>query len=304
MLRILANDGLEASAVETMKAKGFTVDTKHHSILELKEILQNYDCLVVRSATKVRTEIIDAASGGKLKLVIRAGVGVDNIDVDYALENGIEVHNTPNASSASVAELALGHMFTLARHLHHSNITMKNGEWNKKEYEGIELAGKTLGLVGFGRIAKVLAKKAMAIGMKVIYTDMHGPFVDFPEFQDVEMEALLEQSDFISLHIPYLPELGAVIGEKELKLMKKTAYLINAARGGVVDEAALVAALDAGEIAGAALDVFEEEPTKNQAVLNHPKISLTPHIGAATKEAQERIGAEVVHTVLHFFNRL
>lgn len=303
MLRILANDGMEASAVEALKAKGFTVETKHHPVPELKEILQNYDCLVVRSATKVRTEVIDAAAGGKLKLVIRAGVGVDNIDVEYALENGIEVHNTPNASSASVAELALGHMFTLARHLHHSNITMKKGEWNKKEYQGIELAGKTLGLIGFGRIAKVLAKKATALGMKVVYNDMHGPFLDFPEFQDVEMDVLLKESDFISLHIPYLPEIGAVIGESELKQMKKTAYLINAARGGVVDEAALVAALDAGELAGAALDVFEEEPTKNQAVLDHPKISLTPHIGAATDEAQERIGAEVVHTILHFFNR-
>lgn len=303
MLRILANDGLEASAVDALKAKGFTVDTKHHSVLELKEMLQNYDCLVVRSATKVRAEIIDAAVGGKLKLVIRAGVGVDNIDVEYAMENGIEVHNTPNASSASVAELALGHMFTLARHLHHANVTMKQGQWNKKEYQGIELAGKTLGLIGFGRIAKVLAKKAMALGMKVVYNDMHGPFPDFPEFEDVSFETLLKESDFISMHIPFTPEIGVVMGEKQFKEMKNTAYLINAARGGVVDEAALVAALDAGELAGAALDVFEEEPTKNEAVLNHPKISLTPHIGAATDEAQERIGAEVVHTILHYFNR-
>lgn len=302
MLRILANDGLEASAVEALQAKGFKVETKHHPLPELKEIIQNYDVLVVRSATKVRAEVIDAAAGGKLKLVIRAGVGVDNIDVEYAMENGIEVHNTPNASSASVAELALGHMFTLARHLHHANVTMKQGQWNKKEYQGIELAGKTLGLIGFGRIAKVLAKKALALGMKVVYSDMHGPFVDFPEFEDVGLETLLKESDFISLHIPFTPEIGAVIGEKELKLMKKTAYLINAARGGVVDEAALVAALDAGEIAGAALDVFEDEPTKNESVLNHPKISLTPHIGAATDEAQERIGAEVVHTILHFYN--
>lgn len=302
MLRILANDGLEASAVEALIAKGFKVETKHHPLAELKEIIQNYDCLIVRSATKVRAEVIDAAVGGKLKLVIRAGVGVDNIDVEYAMENGIEVHNTPNASSASVAELALGHMFTLARHLHHSNVTMKQGQWNKKEYQGIELAGKTLGLIGFGRIAKVLAKKAMALGMHVVYSDMHGPFYDFPEFEDVGMEALLANSDFISLHIPFIPEIGAVIGADELKKMKKTAYLINAARGGVVDEAALVAALDAGEIAGAALDVFEDEPTKNEAVLNHPKISLTPHIGAATDEAQERIGAEVVHTIFHFYN--
>lgn len=302
MLRILANDGMEASAVEALKAKGFAVETKHHPINELKEAIQNYDCMVVRSATKVRGEVIDAAVGGKLKLVIRAGVGVDNIDVEYAMENGIAVHNTPNASSASVAELALGHMFTLARHLHHSNVTMKQGQWNKKDYQGIELAGKTLGLIGFGRIAKVLAKKAMALGMNVVYYDMHGPFYDFPEFQDVSMDVLLEESDFISLHIPYLPKLGAVVGEKELKRMKKTAYLINAARGGVVDEAALVAALDAGEIAGAALDVFADEPTKNDAVLQHPKISLTPHIGASTDEAQERIGAEVVHTILHFYN--
>lgn len=301
MLRILANDGLEASAVEALKSHGFEVDTHHYEMPLLKERIQTVDCLIVRSATKVRKELIDAAVGGDLKLVIRAGVGVDNIDVEYAMENGLEVHNTPNASSASVAELALAHMFTLARHLHSANVTMKKGEWNKKHYQGTEIAGKTLGLIGFGRIAKSLAKKANALGMKVIYNDMHGPFPDFPEFQGVAFEELLKESDYISLHIPFMPEIGAVIGEKELGMMKPSAYLINAARGGVVDEAALVKALDEGKIAGAALDVFEEEPTKNEAVLNHPKISLTPHVGASTDEAQERIGAEVVHTVLNYF---
>lgn len=300
MRRILANDGLESMAVKVLTEKGFEVVTDHYDVPELKEKLQGFDALIVRSATKVRKEVIDAAAGSKLKLVIRAGVGVDNIDVDYAQEAGIEVRNTPNASSDSVAELALAHMLVLARHLHHSNVTMKKGEWNKKHYQGTELNGKTLGFIGFGRIAKSLAKKASALGMSIIYHDLI-PAKGMDEFKFVSFETVLEQADFLSLHIPFTPEQEAVIGEKELATMKSTAYIINTARGGIVDEKALVAALDAGIIAGAALDVFILEPTKDEAILNHPKISLTPHVGASTDEAQERIGAEVVQTVLDFF---
>lgn len=299
MYRILANDGLEASGVKALQGKGFEVVTDHYEVPELMEKIKNFDALIVRSATKVRKEIIDAAKGGSLKLIIRAGVGVDNIDVAYAEENGFAVRNTPNASSASVAELALGHMFTLARHIHAANITMKNGEWNKKHYQGTELAGKTLGLVGFGRIAKSLAAKAHALGMNVVYTNRRGQVDCCEHYRYLEFQELLKQSDYISLHIPSAKE--PVIGAKEFDLMKKTAYLINTARGGVVDEAALVKALDEGKIAAAALDVFEEEPTKNEAVMKHLKISLTPHVGASTDEAQERIGAEVTQVVLDFF---
>lgn len=302
MLRILANDGMESSAVKALQEKGFEVVTDFHDADALKAgVIKEFDVIVVRSATKVKKDIIDAAIGGKLKLIIRAGVGVDNIDVPYAEEKGFTVRNTPNASSASVAELALGHMFVLARHIHAANVTMKKGEWNKKHYEGIELSGKTLGLIGFGRIARSLAVKANAIGMNVVYYDLFD-VQGFDQFKAVSFDDLLAQSDFISLHIPLDPAKGAVIGEAEFAKMKDGAYIINAARGGVVNEAALVAALDSGKVAAAALDVFEEEPTKNEAVLNHPKISLTPHVGASTKEAQERIGAEVVSTIIEFFN--
>lgn len=301
MLRILANDGMESSAVKDLQAKGFEVVTDFHDADALKAgVIKEFDVIVVRSATKIKKDIIDAAIGGKLKLIIRAGVGVDNIDVAYAEEKGFTVRNTPNASSASVAELALGHMFVLARHIHAANVTMKNGEWNKKHYEGIELSGKTLGLIGFGRIARSLAVKANAIGMDIIYYDLFD-VPGFDQFQAVSFDELLAKSDFISLHIPLDPAKGAVIGEAEFAKMKDGVYIVNAARGGVVNETALVAALDSGKVAAAALDVFEEEPTKNEAVLNHAKISLTPHVGASTKEAQERIGAEVVSTIIDFF---
>ncbi len=299
MFRILANDGLEASGVKALQEKGFEVVTDHYEVPELMEKIKDFDALIVRSATKVRKDIIDAAKGGKLKLIIRAGVGVDNIDVAYAEDNGFAVRNTPNASSAAVAELALGHMLTLARYIHAANVTMKNGEWNKKHYQGTELAGKTLGLIGFGRIAQSLGNKAHALGMNVFYSNRRGQVECQSHFRYMEFQEMLKQSDYISLHIPAAKE--PVIGAKEFDLMKKTAYLINTARGGVVDEAALVKALDDGKIAGAALDVFEEEPTKNDAVMKHPKISLTPHVGASTDEAQERIGAEVTQVVLDFF---
>lgn len=301
MLRILANDGMESSAVKDLQAKGFEVVTDFHDADALKAgVIKEFDVIVVRSATKIKKDIIDAAIGGKLKLIIRAGVGVDNIDVAYAEEKGFTVRNTPNASSASVAELALGHMFVLARHIHAANVTMKKGEWNKKHYEGIELSGKTLGLIGFGRIARSLAVKANAIGMDIIYYDLFD-VPGYDQFKAVSFDELLAKSDFISLHIPLDPAKGAVIGEAEFAKMKDGVYIVNAARGGVVNEAALVAALDSGKVAAAALDVFEEEPTKNEAVLNHAKISLTPHVGASTKEAQERIGAEVVTTIIDFF---
>ncbi len=302
MFRVLANDGLEEAGADALRKHGFEVVTEHYANAELKDRIGDFDVLIVRSATKVRKELIDAAKDSRLKLVIRAGVGVDNIDVDYAETNGVRVRNTPNASSASVAELALGHMLALARHIHAANVTIKRGEWNKNHYQGTELAGKTLGLVGFGRIAQSLAQKANALGMNVVYNDLCGPVECSPAFRYVEIEELLRISDHVSLHIPHCGKRGAVIGEKEFGLMKETAYLINTARGGVVDEEALVEALDSGKIAAAALDVYVEEPIMNEAIMNHPKISLTPHLGASTNEAQERIGVEVTQTVLEFFN--
>jgi len=302
MIRILITDGMEKSGIEKLKQSGFEVVEQFYEPEELKKQIKEFDAVVVRSATKIRQPIIDAAlETGRLKLVIRGGVGVDNIDVDYAKLNGITVTNTPNASSASVAELAIGHMFCMARYLHIANHTMRLGQWNKKHYEGIELAGKTLGLVGFGRIAREVAKRAYALGMKVVYTDIMGVMEGFEHFKFMTLEELLEISDFISIHIPGSKDKLAVIGEAQFAKMKDGVYIVNAARGGVVCENALLNALDSGKVAAAALDVFEEEPTKNERIYTHEKISLTPHIGASTMEAQERIGEEIVQIIQKHF---
>lgn len=301
MIRVLANDGLEASAVEALQKAGAEVVTDHIDQDKLGEAVRDFDVLIVRSATKVTADVSAKAEGSKLKLVIRAGVGVDNIDIPAANEKGITVKNTPNASSNSVAELALGHMFALARYIAIANVTMRNGEWNKKKYEGSEIGGKTLGIVGMGRIGRSLATKAEALGMKVVYTDLFGK-QDSLSYDFLQLEDLLKVSDFISLHVPYDKNQGSLIGKKEFEMMKDGVFLIDCARGKVVEEAALLEALNSGKVAGAGLDVFEEEPTKNTELVNHPKVSATPHIGAATKEAQTRIGEEVVSTIKEFFN--
>ncbi len=302
MVRILATDGMEKSAVEKLRSKGFEVVEQFYEPEELMEQVKNFNVVVVRSATKVRKPIIDAALETKnLKVVIRGGVGVDNIDVDYARLNGVAVRNTPNASSASVAELTIGHMFALARYIHISNVTMREGKWNKKKYEGIELAGKTLGLVGFGRIAQEVAKRAKALGMKVQYTNTSGPKDGFGDYKYCTLDEIVETSDFISLHIPFKKGSDAVIGAAQFAKMKDGVYLLNMARGGVVDETALLDALDSGKVAAAAIDVFAEEPTKNERLYTHERVSLTPHIGASTKEAQERIGEEIVEIISEYF---
>lgn len=299
MIRVLVTDGMEKSAVEKLRNAGIEVVEQFYEADQLGEVLKDFDAVVVRSATKIRKAVIDKArESGRLKLVVRGGVGVDNIDVAYAMENAVKVANTPNASSATVAELALAHMFAISRFVHISNVSMRQGKWDKKQYKGIELAGKTLGVIGFGRIARELAKKASALGMDIIYNDIAGKSDD-SEFEYAEFNELLRQADFVSLHCPYDPELGYVIGENQFAIMKDGAYLINCARGGVVSEAALLKALDEQKIAGAGIDVFEEEPTKNEALVNHPKVSVTPHIGASTVEAQTRIGQEVVDIILN-----
>ena len=272
--------------------------------LEPEELAKNlgaFDAVVVRSATKVRQPVIDEAKKGKLKLIIRGGVGVDNIDVAYAEQNGIAVRNTPKASTASVAELALAHMFALARFIGISNFTMRNGEWNKKKYEGVEITGKTLGIVGFGRIGRELAAKAHALGMNVIATDVM-KVENAPDYAKiVSFEEVLKNSDFISLHVPMPKDKKPVITAKEIGMMRDGAFIINAARGGIIDEAALCDALDSGKLAGAGLDVYAEEPSKNERLLKNPKVSLTPHIGGSTKEAQKRIGMEIVDIIEGFF---
>ncbi|AQS07794.1 MULTISPECIES: D-2-hydroxyacid dehydrogenase [Clostridium] len=301
MIKVLTNDGLENASIEALNGLGVEVVNEHFNQDILGAKLKEFDAVVIRSATKLTADVFEAEAGGNLKLAIRAGVGIDNIDIPAAQGKGVTVRNTPSASSDSVAELAIGHMFALARFIAISNYTMRNGEWNKKKYEGTEIAGKTLGIVGMGRIGQSLAKKATALGMKVVYYTIEGRHDDL-DYDFVSLEEVLKVSDFISLHVPYDKAAGSLIGKKELELMKNTAYLINCARGKVVDEAALIEALNKGEIAGAGIDVFEEEPTKNEELINHPKVSATPHIGAATKEAQTRIGEEVVSVIKEFFN--
>ena len=301
MYNILISDGLQEKAINNLINLGFNNVDKHYNKEDLGEVLKEYDALVIRSATKVTREILEVAKDGKLKLIVRAGVGVDNIDVISASEFGITVRNTPNSSSDSVAELALAHMFAVARFLGASNYTMRIGEWNKKKYEGIELSGKILGIIGMGRIGRALATKATALGMKVVYNDIFGKQNNIP-YEFLEFDDLLSKSDFISLHVPYDKNKGPVIGKDEIEKMKNGAYLINCARGKVVDEIELLNALNTGKIAGAGIDVFEEEPTKNNELINHPNVSVTPHIGASTKEAQKRIGEEVITTIINYFS--
>jgi len=298
MSKILVTDGMDRGAIQTLKDMGHEVTEQFFEPEELKEQIKGFNVVIVRSATKVRKEIIDSAlQTGNLKLIIRGGVGVDNIDVNYAESQGIKVRNTPKASSSAVAELALGHMFSLARFIGISNVSMREGKWNKKQYKGIELSGKTLGLIGFGRIGRELAKKAKALEMKVIYNDILGPAKDCPEYSFVSLDELLANSDFISLHVPGNKDKSPVIGKPEFTKIKDGAYLINCARGSVVDERALLENLNSGKLAGAGIDVFPEEPTKNMELVNHERVSVTPHIGASTKEAQKRIGAEIISII-------
>ena len=279
-MRILVTDGMDKTAMAELKAQGHEVVEQFYEPAELGKALRDFDVVVVRSKTKVRAAQIDEAKGSQLKLIIRGGVGVDNIDVDYAKAAGIDVKNTPRASSESVAELAMAHMFSCARYISHAGYTMRNGQWEKKAYgKGIELCGKTLGVVGFGRIGQKLGVMAKAIGI---------PYV--------EMDELLAKADFISVHAPAVDG-GALINAERIAKMKDGVVIINTSRGTNVDEAALLAGLESGKVRAAGLDVYADEPATNKALYSHPMVSCTPHIGAATVEAQKRIGAEIVDII-------
>ncbi|MCC0641678.1 MULTISPECIES: D-2-hydroxyacid dehydrogenase [unclassified Clostridioides] len=302
MYNILITDGIEKDAARKLRELDFNVIEEFYEKDVLGDKLKDVDVLVVRSATKVTKDVIDKAlEGKKLKLIVRGGVGLDNIDVKYAEANGIKVMNTPNASSISVAELTIGQLFVLARFINTANVTMRDGKWEKKKYKGTEINGKTLGLIGFGRIAKEVAKRAELLGMNVIYTDIMGEAQGFNKYRFCDMEEVLQKADFLSLHIPFDKNKGAVITEKEINKMKNGAYLINCARGGLVDEKDLLKALDEGKLSAAAIDVYEQEPTLNLDLVNHPRVSPTPHIGASTVEAQERIGEEIVNVIQDYF---
>lgn len=302
MTKLLIADGMDKKAMQKLIENGFEVVDKHYEEEELKEQIKNFDGIVVRSATKIRKPIIDIARKGKLKLIIRGGVGLDNIDVEYAEQNGIKVNNTPNASTVSVAEMTLGHIIAISRYINIANVTMRQGKWEKKKYKGVEIYGKTLGLIGFGRIAREVAKRAEAMGMKIAYYDKLGEAKEYTRYEFLSLNDLIANSDYVSIHIPFGKNNKPLIGKEQFEIMKDGAYIINCARGGVLDEDELVKALDSGKVAGAALDVFCNEPSPDQKLIENDKVSLTPHIAGSTKEAQERIGTEIVEIVKNFFN--
>ena len=324
-MKILANDGISDDAKKQLEENGFTVITEKVNQEDLINKIneENYEGILVRSATKVRKDIIDACPN--IKFVGRGGVGVDNIDVEYAKEKGIFVFNTPASSSQSVAELVVGNMFATSRFIGNSSKNIENGDFNKlkKEYgSGVELRGKTLGIIGFGRIGQTLASYAIGIGMRVLAVDVEERsetvYLKLPwttsDGQNVEnqvgiiiktttnIDELLTKCDYISLHIPKQSNGESVIGKRELELMKDNTIIINTSRGGVINEDDLIWALDNCKIAGAALDVYENEPNPKKELLSHPKILCTPHIGAATNEAQDRIGQEIVDIIVEKFS--
>ena len=311
-MKVLANDGISKSGADKLVKNGFDIITVSVEQGQLINYINKNDVVVllVRSATKVRKDIIDSCPS--LKIIGRGGVGMDNIDVEYAREKGLKVINTPAASSLSVAELVIAHLYSCVRFLHISNRNMPlEGDTNFKSLKkafakGIELRGKTLGIIGFGRIGQEVAKIAIGIGMHVIYYDLHNDKVNIElmffdnkkidfSLEKSSFEDVLSKSDFITLHVPAQKEY--VIGEKEFDLMKTGAGVINASRGGVIDEVALNKNIDEGKISFAALDTFENEPKPEITLLMNPKISLTPHIGAATNEAQDRIGVELADKI-------
>jgi len=298
-MRILVTDGMDKDALKTLREQGHEVVEQFYEPDELGKALREFDVAVVRSKTKVRAKQIDEAKGGKLKMIIRGGVGVDNIDVKYAEEAGIQVKNTPRASSESVAELAMAHMFSCARFISHAGYTMREDKWEKKAYgKGIELSGKTLGVFGFGRIGQKLGVMAKAIGMNVIAFDIyHIPGIEEQlGIPYVEEDELLARADFISVHAPAVDG-GALINKDTIAKMKDGVVIINTSRGTNVDEAALLEGLESGKVRSAGLDVYADEPASNKALYSHPMVSCTPHIGAATVEAQKRIGAEIVDII-------
>ena len=299
MTRILIADSLDQEAIDQLKATpGLEVEVKTGlKEEELVKVIPEFDVVVVRSATKITRPVIEA--GKNLKLIIRAGIGLDNIDVAAAKEKGIEVANTPAATSISVAEHTLGLMLGAVRHHGPANLSMKQHKWEKKAFTGTELYGKTLGIIGFGRIGREVAKRALAFGMNILAYDVVEIKTDLPVKQ-VPLEELLKQADIITLHVPKTPR--PILGEAEFALMKEGVVIVNVARGGVVDEKALLQALNSGKVRAAALDVFEKEPPEDFTLIDHPKVTATPHLGASAEEGQKRAGLEVVRIIKEKFS--
>lgn len=304
MKKVLVCDPVAKDAVDMMKNAGLEVDEKTGmSPEELIGCIGDYDAMIVRSATKVTSDVIDA--GKNLAIIARGGVGLDNIDVARAKEKGIEVANTPNAPSISVAEMVIGQMLALARRIPEATASMKAGKWEKKKFKGFELYGKTLGIIGIGRIGQEVAVRALGLGMKVRY---HDPFSCVPttihacQIEQSEFEELLKESDLITLHIPLTDRTRGLLGAKEFDKMKDGVVIVNCARGGVVDEKELFEALKSGKAKGACLDVFETEPPGNSPLLALDNVIATPHVGSSTVEGQARVGTEVARKIIDFMS--
>jgi D-3-phosphoglycerate dehydrogenase len=300
MKRVLIADPIEESAITKLKAAGLEIvirDAEKDGPIEKQ--IKGFDCVVVRSATKITKEVIDAAD--KLKLVVRAGVGLDNVDKTAADAKGVIVQNTPEAPSISVAEMVFSLMFALARKISQADSSMKGERWEKKKLSGTELWQKTIGIVGFGRIGQEVGKRAKAFGMNVLAYDVIDIDKACKEIgaKKADLSTIIEKADYITLHVPLIPQTKGMIGEKELKKMKQTAFIINTSRGGVVDEKALLDALNAGTIAGAGLDVFESEPPTDWQLMKHPKVVATPHLSSSTEEGQVRVGEITVQKVIN-----
>ncbi len=315
MIKILANDGIHPDGQLLLEEAGFQVDTTKVPQDKLAEVLPGYDVIIVRSATKVRKDLIDACPN--LKIIARGGVGLDNVDHEYARSKGIHVCNTPKASSRAVAELVFTHAFNLARLVNQSNRNMIGGDFEKLKKtcsDGIQLRGRTMGIIGFGRIGHRVAQMAIGIGMDVLATDLvvDSTNIELSVYnnQDVRLKVnmetttwdeVLRKSDFITLHVPGGKE--ALIGEAEFAKMKDGVIIINTARGGTIDEDALLAALNSGKVRGAGLDVFVGEPNPRKEILEHPRISVSPHIGGSTQEAQTAIGLELADQIIAILSK-
>jgi D-3-phosphoglycerate dehydrogenase len=297
-MKVLICDPTALDAIERMRDAGIEVDVRDEiTAEELPEVLPDYDGIVVRSRTKVRQPLIDAATN--LKVIVRGGVGLDNIDVDYARSKGIAVLNTPAASSDSVAELTIGYLFCLARHIPQATASMKSGLWEKKRFKGTELSGKQLGLLGCGRIGQEVAARASRLGMDVVFHRRTECEMDCAE--QVTLEELLRTSDYISLHVPHTDETHNILDAEAFAKMKDGVYIVNCGRGGTLDEDALFDAIQSGKVAGAALDVYAEEPSTDHKLFTLEQVIGSPHVGAATVEAQSRVGEEVAEKMIEFF---
>jgi D-3-phosphoglycerate dehydrogenase len=301
-MKLLVCDPTDPKAIAAMREAGIDVDVRDDITPEdLETAIADYDAMVVRSRTKVREPLIDKATN--LKVVIRGGVGLDNIDVAYAESKGIEVRNTPSASSNSVAELTVGYLLALVRQVPQVTASMQEGKWEKKAFsKGTEVTGKTLGLIGLGRIGSLVGQKANALGMDVLFYRRTPTEVDYAT--QVPLDDLFARSDFVSLHVPHTPETHYIVGAEAFAKMKDGVYIVNCGRGGTLDEAALVNAIQSGKVTGAALDVFEDEKEeRGKRFMDLPQVICSPHVGAGTAEAKARVGEEVAQIAVEVASR-